>query len=192
MIKAAATDRNLVVEILTRSFDRNQSVNYIVHQGDGRLKAITALMAYSFDLCCLFGDVWLSEDRNACALVLYPHKKRVTVKSVWLDIRLIIQAIGLANVAKVLDREKKIKNKQPQEPMAYLWFIGVDKHQQNQGIGSRLLQDVMDHAADQHLPVCLETSTLQNLPWYQKNGFEVYDELLLSYSLYFLRKKHLG
>ena len=32
-------------------------------------------MRYSFDLCSLFGDVFISDDNKACAPIVYPDKK---------------------------------------------------------------------------------------------------------------------
>lgn len=188
MIKATHSDRNRVVEILARSFDTNQSVNYIVQQDAGRPARIRALMAYSFDMCYRFGDAFLSDDRKACALVLYPDKKRTTFQSVLLDIRLITRCIGLRNIKKALAREAAIKKLQPKEAMCYLWFIGVAPEQQGKGAGSRLLADIIEHSNSMSRPVYLETSALGNLPWYRKFGFEVYNELYLSYKLFFLRR----
>lgn len=54
----------------------NQSINYIILQDGRRAARMQALMQYSFDVCYLFGDVFLSDDRKACALVLYPEKRR--------------------------------------------------------------------------------------------------------------------
>lgn len=85
MIRASNSDRKLIVELLTQSFEDNQSVNYIIQQDKRRLQRIRALMRYSIGVCCLFGDVWLSEDKKACALILYPQLKKTTLRSVWLD-----------------------------------------------------------------------------------------------------------
>jgi ribosomal protein S18 acetylase RimI-like enzyme len=104
-----------------------------------------------------------------------------------LDLKLIVQAIGLSGIKRALDRESKIKAKQPKEPMAYLWFIGVEPSQQHKGIGSKLLQEVIADATVNNLPVFLETSTTPNLPWYERFGFKIYDQLTLTYTLYFLR-----
>ncbi len=101
------------------------------------MERIAALMDYSFEMCSLFGNVWLSNDRTACALVLYPHEKRTSLKAVWLDLKLIFRAIGLDGIKKALDRESKIKTKQPKQAMAYLWFIGVDPAEQHKGTGSK-------------------------------------------------------
>lgn len=189
MRKAEAADKNLIIDILSRSFETNQSVNYIIKQGPARAKAIRALMDYSFEVCSLFGDVWLSDDRKACALVLYPQQKRTSLKAIVLDIKLIINAVGLSGVKKALNRESRIKAKQPKESMAYLWFIGVEPAEQHKGIGSKLLQELLKDAQTKALPVFLETSTEKNLPWYERFGFKIYDQLQLTYTLYFLSNK---
>jgi ribosomal protein S18 acetylase RimI-like enzyme len=95
--------------------------------------------------------------------------------------------MGLSNVKKAMDRESKIKKFHPKEPMYYLWFIGVDPKEQNKGIGSTLLKDVIKQAELKNRSVYLETSTLKNIPWYEKFGFKIYNELDLSYRLYFMK-----
>lgn len=188
MIKAGYNEKNLVIDILTKSFDTNQSVNYIVKQDEKRTKRIRALMDYSFEVCYLFGDVFLSDDKKACALVLYPDKKKTSIKSVLLDVKLILSCVGLKNIKKTLDRESKIKKIQPKELMYYLWFIGVDPQYQNTGIGSRLLDELIEDSRQKKRAIYLETSTLKNLPWYQKLGFQIYNELSLTYKLFFLKR----
>lgn len=188
MIKVNREDKLLILDILSLSFDDNQSVNYIILQDEKRRARIRALMDYSFEVCYRFGDVWLSDDRKACALVLYPHLKRTTLISIWLDAQLIFKAIGIANISKALEREAMIKKRQPKEKMAYLWFIGVEPTEQHKGIGSWLLQQIFVEANEKGLPVFLETSTQINLPWYERFGFEIYDRLFLGYMLYFLKR----
>jgi hypothetical protein len=126
MIKAEAVDKTTVINILSYSLKDNQSVNYVVRNDKNSFERIKALMDYSFELCSMFGEVWLSDDKKACALILFPHDKRTTAKSIWLDIKLIFQAIGIFGITKTLKREAQIHKIQPKEKMAYLWFIGVD------------------------------------------------------------------
>jgi ribosomal protein S18 acetylase RimI-like enzyme len=189
MIKATYEDKDLVVDILTDSFQTNQSVNYIVKQDSKRIQRVRALMDYSFEICHDFGEVYLSDDKKACALILYPDKKKTTFKSVLLDIKLILSCVGLNNIQKALGRESKIKKLQPKEPMYYIWFIGVDPAHQNSGIGTELLNEIIADSATKKRPIYLETSTLKNLPWYKKFGFNVYNELDLTYKLFFLKKE---
>jgi hypothetical protein len=187
MKTATINEKQIVIDLLTWSFSDNQSVNYIIRQDESKTKRVRALMDYSYEVCKEFGEVLLSDDEKACALVLYPQNKRITMKSIWLDLKLIFNAVGLNNVGKAFDRESKIKNLQPQIHMMYLWFIGVDPEHQHLGIGSSLLKEVLEKAGKDNLPTYLETSTLKNLPWYEKYGFEIYNRLELGYTLFFLK-----
>jgi len=187
MVRAKTNDKSFVVDLLSQSFDNNQSVNYIVRQDKKRLRRIRFLMDYSYEVCSQSGDVWLSDDHKACALLLYPHLKRTTLKSIWLDVKLIFQVIGLCGVQKAMKRETQIKKLQPKAPMAYLWFIGVNPANQHNNVGTKLLNEIIEDANSKALPVYLETSTLQNLPWYERQGFKIYNKLELGYTLFFLR-----
>lgn len=188
MLKANYNDTQLIEELLSKSFEENKSVNYIIRQDDKKAQRIRALMAYSIETCTLFGDVWLSDDKNACALILYPQQKKTTLRSIWLDLKLIFRAISLSGIIKTMKRENLIKAKQPKIDMAYLWFIGVNPMYQHSGIGSQLLKEVISDATLKGLPVYLETSTVRNIPWYTRFGFQIYDEVDLTYTLYFLKR----
>jgi hypothetical protein len=72
----------LVVDILTKSFDDNKSVNYIINQDGKRVQKIRRLMEYSYDQCELFGDIFLSDDKTGCALIIKPDMKRTTLRTV--------------------------------------------------------------------------------------------------------------
>src|SRR5665647_1111226 len=189
MIKATNKDRDRVIDILAESFNDNKSVNYIIKQDKKRSQRIRKLMEYSFEVCYLFGDVFLSDDKKGCALILLPDKKRTNFKSILLDVKLIITCTGLANLAKAITRESKIKELQPKKLMYYLWFIGVDKKEQNKGIGTALLKEVINQSISMNRSVYLETSTMKNIPWYEKFGFKIYNELDLGYRLYFMKKE---
>jgi len=45
-----------------------------------------------------------------------PRPEKTTI---WLDIKLILQAIGIAGIAKTLKREAQIKKKQSKTPMLF-------------------------------------------------------------------------
>jgi GNAT superfamily N-acetyltransferase len=189
MIRAELKDKNLIADILTKSFKDNKSVNYLVKQDDKREQRLRSLMEYSFDICYLFGDIFLTNDKKGCALVVLPDAKKTTTKSVLLDLKLIFSCIGLSNISKAMSREAKIKNLQPKELLYYLWFIGVDPDEQHKGIGSALLAEVINEGESKQRTICLETSTLTNIPWYEKFGFKIYNELDLGYKLFFLKKE---
>lgn len=188
MIKADKNHKSHVIEILSNSFEDNQSVNYIVKQDSKRKERIRALMDYSFEICYMFGAVYLSDDKKGCALVLYPDQKKFSIKSTLLDVQLLLNAIGLTRAGKATSRESAIKSNYPKQPIYYLWFLGVLNSDQNKGIGSQLLSEIIQDSEKQQKPIYLETSTLKNLPWYKKFGFVIYKELDFGYKLFMLRR----
>lgn len=189
MRAATKEDKQLVVHILTTAFDENTSVNYIVRNDSARVKRIRALMEYSFNECLDFGTVVVSDDECACALLLYPELKQLSMASLQRSLRLIFQSTGLLNIRKVLSRESKIKALQPELPFHYLWFIGVLPGFQGRGIGMKLLNDIVNAEHAQTSMLCLETSSERNLRFYAAAGFKLYNELDLGYDLFFLKKE---
>ena len=189
MREAELTDKGLVVDILTRAFEDNQSVNYLIPNDSRRLKRIRALMDYSYETCTLFGKVYVSDDKKGCALVSFPDWKKTTLKSLWLEVRLIFSAIGFGNISKAISREKEISKNYPTSGIYYLWFIGVSPDSQNNGVGNKLMQELLAESGRLKRPLYLETSTIKNIPWYKKFGLDVYGELDFGYRLFLIRNK---
>jgi len=188
MIEATYSDRKSAVQILSKSFDSNKSVEYVIKGGPKRRTQIRALMEYAFDMCMLFGEVYISDDKKACALILLPYKKKLTLKSIELDIKILFFCSGIKKLSKVLKREEAIRDFHPENKYAHLWFLGVLPQEQRKGYGSKLLAELTASYSKRHLPVYLETSTRSNLPWYARHGFTLVKELRLGYSLFILKK----
>jgi GNAT superfamily N-acetyltransferase len=61
----------------------------------------------------------------------------------------------------------------PKERHYYLGTVGTDPEWQGRGVGSALLQPVLDHCDEEGLPAYLESSKQQNLPFYHRHGFDI-------------------
>ncbi len=181
---ATASHRYIVVDILSKSFDDNQSINYIVKQDHLRKERIKELMSYSFDVCLAKGQIFISDDEQACGLILHPEGKIGWLKTIRLDFNLAINSIGITRVGKVLKRERQIKIHQPKCSFYYLWFIGVHPDSQGKGIGSKFIEDIFHEYDIEKKPFYLETSVIRNLAWYEKYGFKVFNQLNIGYKLY--------
>ncbi|MCD2424397.1 GNAT family N-acetyltransferase [Niabella pedocola] len=190
MREARIEDKETIIDILSEAFDANQSVNYIIPQDKSRMHRIRRLMSYSYNICKLFGEVFVTEDGKGCALVLFPDQKRFSLKGTLSDVQLALGVIGIKNVYKAMKREAVIKKHQPDSKLYYIWFIGVTPAAQGIGIGSQLLSELIQRATSLKRTICLETSTLKNIPWYEKQGFKIYKEIDFGYSLYCMKYEY--
>ena len=125
-----------------------------------------------------------SKDGKAFALVTLPHKSKTNI---FADLGLIFSSLGIANVKRTLHFKSQIKKHYP-KAFVYVDFIGVDPQSQGQGYGSQLLKEISEYASEFELPIYLETSTLQNIDFYKKNGFEMYGQLEFEYPIFLFRK----
>jgi len=73
-----------------------------------------------------------------------------------------------------------VESKHPTEPHWYLALLGVDPAQQGRGLGRALLAPVLSHCDEALEPAYLETQKPENLPFYERFGFRVIDEVSVS------------
>jgi len=193
MIKAQRSDRNHIVSILHSAFEPikdDNSINFIVKQDHKRSERVRALMEFLVDDCFDFGEILLSDQRNACILLKYPHTSKTTIAVIKRHIKLAFNCVGLTNVYKVLKRQAVIK-KHHNVKEAYInpVIMGATSDVKGFGFGARLLKQLKDEREDGTvLPVIFETTTDVNLKMYQRFGFELFKEVQTKdFPLYFLR-----
>ena len=63
------------------------------------------------------------------------------------------------------------------DPHYYLAAIGTDPNFQGKGIGSALMQPVLERCDKERVPAYLESSKRENISFYNRHGFEVVEEL---------------
>ncbi|RZM23419.1 MAG: GNAT family N-acetyltransferase [Pedobacter sp.] len=183
MMRQSREDRERIIKILVGSFAENKSVRSIC--GDDTRKR-RKLMEYAFNYCNAFGKVYLSEDRQACALVLFPEKKSTTLRTLIWDVSLATRVVGLSKLFNIIKKEAAINRHHPICPIYYLWFLGVDPAVQGSGRGSALMEQLLEDANAMARPVYLETSNPANLAFYKSMGINVYRELSVGYKIYLL------
>lgn len=165
------TDKYHIVDIITDSFQNNKSTNFVIKQDRKRAKRFRALVEYSIYYGEKFGEVYLSEDKKACYIILNTEKKKTTFVSIIWDLRLVLKCIGISRVRKVMKREVLIKSHHPTEDFIHLWYIGVSPSVQGEGRGTKLMQIIIEKARSQNKKIYLETSTQRNFKFYESFGF---------------------
>lgn len=67
----------------------------------------------------------------------------------------------------------------PEEPHWYLAVIGSDPAVRGQGFGQAVMRSRLDRCDAEHCPAYLESSKFDNVPYYQRFGFQVTGEITL-------------
>ena len=77
----------------------------------------------------------------------------------------------------VLAGGMRVERAHPTEPHFYLAVLGVDPSAQGEGLGSRLMQPMLDRCDGEGVGAYLESSKERNVPYYERHGFRVTDEV---------------
>lgn len=168
---ARPDERVAVHEILRETFAENKSVGWAVRW---RGEHIDTLLDYSLGMAERFGAFYLDASRNTAVVYLLPNQKRPTWNELVASMRLL-RATGLKRSLELLKRERYIHDLHPiDHDYIYLWFLGVRKSAQRQGLGSKALEQLKAFSDQRGWPIYLETSTERNLDFYGRAGFELY------------------
>jgi GNAT superfamily N-acetyltransferase len=120
-------------------------------------------------------ECYATEDGAGGALWLPPEKWHLGPLA---QLRLapgMIVAMG-PRLPQLLRAISTIESNHPQKPHYYLPFVGVEPELQGKGIGTELLQPILDRCDREGTPAYLEATTSRNRACYLKQGFEVTEE----------------
>ena len=85
----------------------------------------------------------------------------------------------LRNVLRAVAALEQRRRLHAPGPHFYLSVLGVEPERQGEGIGSSLMQPVLEMASGAEVPAYLETATGRNVLLYERAGFAVVEELTI-------------
>jgi hypothetical protein len=189
--KATKADKQLVSEILVSAFsplEESSAINLVVKQDGKRIERMYILMEYLFEMAMLFGEIYISDNGKACLLIKYPHKEKITLKTIGLDIKLSFKCIGIERVLGVLKRQRITNKNSPKEHFIKPMIMGSKNEAIGKGTAGRLMIEIKHHFKDNKLPVLINAASEDNVKLYQKFGFKlIKTEENLGFPVYYLR-----
>ncbi|MER6344082.1 GNAT family N-acetyltransferase [Streptomyces sp. NPDC001595] len=181
-IRAAGEgDREAVVRLLDEAF-RDDPVSRWVFLDEEYLRATHhRLMAAFTDIVLAEGWIDVTEDGSACALWLSvpaagPDDGHAAEDD---GPALVRAAVDPANERVELIGRLTAEIHPAERAHAYLWMIGVAPHRRGEGLGSALIQAVLDRCDRDGLPAYLEASNADSRRLYERLGFAVMADRVL-------------
>jgi GNAT superfamily N-acetyltransferase len=119
--------------------------------------------------------VFTDEDRHASALWAPPDGWRTPLSE------LLRTRIYSWRTPLFLAGGIRVEHRHPTEPHYYLAILGVDPSRQGHGLGSKVLQPMLDRCDTEGVPAYLESSKQRNVPFYERHGFRVTGDIKLHF-----------
>jgi ribosomal protein S18 acetylase RimI-like enzyme len=177
--KATEADVDALARSLARAFHDDPVISWMIPDDEKRLR----LGPFGFGtwLKSIYmpkGEVYTDAARSGGALWAPPGKWRM---SVGLQVRLaprMLRLFGLRRTPLILRGLAVLDKSHPDDqPHYYLGILGTDPAQQGKGVGSALLQPILERCDNEGLGAYLESSKESNIPFYRRHGFEVTGEV---------------
>jgi GNAT superfamily N-acetyltransferase len=115
---------------------------------------------------------------GAAALWDPPNRWKQSAREQLAMLPSVIRTFG-HRAAAARDVIELMKRHHPEEPHWYLAVLGSDTAVRGKGYGQALMRSRLDRVDAEHAPAYLESSKPENVPYYQRFGFEVTGEIVL-------------
>ncbi|MFZ9660898.1 MAG: hypothetical protein ACO29O_03390 [Chitinophagaceae bacterium] len=175
MRNATWKDRELVVDIILKTFNENPGVLWMFRKNCDKAICLKRLAEYAFIKSLNRNGVFISANEKGVAFCYQWDLKIFSLKELIMELKFAITCIGIFNLRKVLQREAIRKSIRPSDgKYLYFWFFGVASG------GDRAAWELKDGlrewAKELNYPIYLETAVERNVWVYQRIGFKTYHE----------------
>lgn len=175
---AGVADRDQLGATLAAAFADDPVFSWLIPPGAAarqrRLRALFSALASSY---VAKEHCYLTEDAAAVALWAPPGRWVTPPSDIVRSARAMVGALRWGTIRSLRCLMTVEANHPKEPPHWYLGFLGTVPERQSQGLGSLLLQQVLQVADRDETAAYLESSNPRNIPLYRRHGFEVVEEL---------------
>ena len=175
--RALAADIPALSTVLARAFDADPFINWFVRQDSRRAQRFTA----TFDVALRhmsknLNETFTTTSLDACAIWKRPREHTVGFLEQVELLPAFARVMGwraLPRFSRLLERAQTLHDRLAPMPHFYLFMLGVDPTHQRRGLGSQLLEPMLDRCDADSKLAYLETARSENLSFYSRHGFEL-------------------
>ena len=169
-------ERKRVLEVMGRAFFDDPVSMYLFPDERKREAGFAAFTGLAIDAFGASGLVLTNDAVQGAAVWQRPSPNpssalaqlRMGLRMLWISGRRFREAARLGDF---------MSKHHLRDPHYYLATLGTDPSHQRKGIGSALIQPVLERCDKERVPAYLESSKRANIPFYNKHGFEVIEEI---------------
>ncbi len=169
---AVPAELDAVAHCLGRAFETDPISLYLFPRASSRPRRLPRFYRLVAREMGAVGRVMTSDGVPGAALWRAPSPPRPTRWQGYASAARFIAVLGSAVVRSRAFFEE-LERVHIREPHWYLAVLGTEPARQGEGIGSALLRPMLAKCAADGVPAYLESSKEENIPFYQRHGFEV-------------------
>lgn len=168
---ATFDDAPQLAPALARAFHDDPVARYALPSDRRRPKQLARF--YTERLRTLVEDelVFTDDERRGAALWAAPDRWRTPLPEL-LRTRVFTRTTPLFLLGGA-----RVEHRHPRRLHYYLAILGVEPSAQGRGLGSQLMKPMLDRCDREHVPAYLESSKAENVPFYERHGFQVTEEV---------------
>jgi GNAT superfamily N-acetyltransferase len=176
--RATPGDKDALAVALARAFDDDPVMTWFFHRSRGREGRNRHFFAMRLRQLMPHDETYTIEGAPGAALWALPDRWRLgRVEEFRMGFSLFT---GIwPHLGRAIRGVELIEEAHPREPHYYLAVLGTDPDAQGRGIGSALIQPVLEMCDRDEVPAYLESSKERNIDFYARHGFRVTGELHL-------------
>lgn len=160
----------MLAAMLGRAFYDDPVMSWAIPDDGQRLKRAEGMFGQQLKRLVPFGEVHADDQFRAAALWAPPGEWEWPMLE---GLQLVLRA-GVRALPRIVHGFSQIERAHPHTPEHYyLAVLGTDPSSQGQGLGSAVLQPVLEMCDDDGIGAYLESSKEQNIDFYVRHGFAV-------------------
>jgi ribosomal protein S18 acetylase RimI-like enzyme len=175
--EATKSDVPSIAPALGRAFADDPIMQYLLPREQKRPKQMRTFFTHDSNRALEKGAVYTTDTDEAQGGAVWSAPGKWKVGGFELIGQLPMVAAFGRNVGRALSLLGRMEKAHPTEPHWYLAILGTDPSYQGKGIGSALMQPILDRCDAEGLGAYLESSKESNILFYRRHGFDVTGEI---------------